>query len=170
MAAPVGPLPQLKLPSGPSPVTAEQRYWRTFKNQVLVPSPTSYPVTHISCTSDAFAVTTGTRVQIFSSRTRKLVKTITRFGDIARSGEMRRDGKVLVAGDDTGKMQVFDVNSRAILKTWTEHKQPVWTTKWSPTELTTLLSASDDRTVRLWDLPSTTGPTTTFVGHSDYVR
>jgi U3 small nucleolar RNA-associated protein 15 len=75
----------------------------------------------------------------------------------------------MVAGDDTGRIQVFDVNSRAILKTWEEHKQPVWTTKFSPTELTTLMSTSDDRTVKLWDLPSGTS-TTTFTGHSDYVR
>lgn len=75
----------------------------------------------------------------------------------------------MVAGDETGKIQVFDVNSRAILKTWEEHKQPVWTTKFSPTELTTLMSASDDRTVRLWDLPSQES-TTTFIGHTDYVR
>ncbi|KAI5462482.1 WD40-repeat-containing domain protein [Mariannaea sp. PMI_226] len=169
MAAQVGPLPLVKLPSGPSPVTAEQRYWRSFKNQLLITSPTSYPVVHISSNSDSFAITTGTRIQIYSNRTRKLLKTITRFGDVARSGEIRKDGRVLVAGDDTGKMQVFDVNSRAILKTWTTHKQPVWTTKFSPTELTTLLSASDDKTVRLWDLPSN-DPITTFVGHNDYVR
>ncbi|KAJ6790004.1 hypothetical protein PWT90_03793 [Aphanocladium album] len=170
MAAQVGPLPQLKLATGPAPMTAEQRYWRTFKNQLLMPSPTSYPVTHISCGSgDTFAVTTGTRVQIYSTRTRKLLKTITRFGDVARSGDIRRDGKVLVAGDDTGKMQVFDVNSRAILRTWAQHKQPVWTTKFSPTDPTALLSASDDKTVRLWDLPSS-DPVTTFAGHADYVR
>ncbi|KAL4725220.1 U3 small nucleolar RNA-associated protein 15 [Fusarium chlamydosporum] len=169
MAAQVGPLQQLKLPSGPAPITAEQRYWRTFKNQILIPSPTNYPVVHISSNHDSFTITTGTRVQIFSNRTRKLTKTITRFGDVARSGEIRRDGRVLTAGDDTGKIQVFDISSRAILKTWTHHKQPVWTTKFSPTELTTLLSASDDKTVRLWDLPSN-DPTTTFVGHSDYVR
>jgi len=76
---------------------------------------------------------------------------------------------VMVAGEDSGRIQVFDVNSRAILRTWTEHKQPVWTTKFSPTEKTTLMSASDDRTVRLWDLP-TQESTHTFVGHSDYVR
>jgi U3 small nucleolar RNA-associated protein 15 len=75
----------------------------------------------------------------------------------------------MVAGDESGKIQVFDVNSRAILKTWDEHKQPVWTTKFSPTEPTTLMSASDDRTVRLWDLPSQQS-TTTFIGHTDYVR
>ena len=169
MAAEAGPLPQVKLAAGPSPVTAEQRYWKTFKNQLLIPSPTSYPVTHISCNSDSFAITTGTRVQIYSNRTRKLVKTITRFGDVAHSGEIRKDGRILVAGEDTGKIQVFDVKSRAVLKTWSTHKQPVWTTKFSPTDLTTLLSASDDRTVRLWDLPSNE-PVQTFVGHNDYVR
>ncbi|KAI0134690.1 WD40-repeat-containing domain protein [Xylariales sp. AK1849] len=180
MAAEVAPLPQLKLPSGPSPISAEQRYWKSFKNQLVIPSPTSYPITHInfpaanpntvgSSSSDLFAVTTGTRVQIYSIRTRKLVKTITRFSDIARSGDVRRDGKILVAGDDTGKVQVFDVNSRAILKTWTSHKQPVWKTQFSSADLTTLMSTSDDKTVRLWDLPSNDS-TSTFVGHSDYVR
>ncbi|KAL0942663.1 small nucleolar ribonucleoprotein complex subunit [Colletotrichum truncatum] len=171
MAAPVGPLPQVKLPSGPSPVTAEQRYWKSFKNQLQIPSPTSYPITHISSTSSdgLFAVTTGTRVQLYSSRTRKLEKTITRFADVARSGSLRRDGRVLVAAEDTGRIQVFDTKSRSILKTWTTHRQPVWTTRFSDVQLTTLLSASDDKTVRLWDLTAN-DPTHTFVGHQDYVR
>ncbi|KAG9245167.1 WD40-repeat-containing domain protein [Calycina marina] len=168
----------VKLPQGPSPITPEQRYWRSFKSPQNVPSQS--PVTHISfpprsgnsqvpSNNDYFAVTTGTRVLLYSIRTRKAVKTFTRFGDIAHSGEIRRDGRVMVAGDDSGKIQVFDVNSRAILKTWTEHKQPVWTTKFSPTDLTSIMSASDDRTVRLWDLPSQENQTT-FVGHTDYVR
>ena len=179
MSAPVlGPQP-VKLPPGPSPLTPEQTYWRTFKSQLLVPSPANSPITHISNplppsnllaqASDHFAVTTGTRVQIFSIRTRKLVKTISRFDDIAHGAEIRRDGRVMVAGDESGAIQVFDVNSRAILKTWKEHKQPVWATKFSPTEPTTLMSASDDRTIRLWDLPSQES-TLTFVGHQDYIR
>jgi len=145
----------------------------------LAPSPSSNPITHVSAplsnlnalaqASDLFAVTTGTRVQFFSVRTRKLIKTISRFDDIAHSAEIRRDGRVMVAGDETGTIQVFDINSRAILKTWKEHKQPVWTSKFSPIEPITLMSASDDRTVRLWDLPSQDS-TATFVGHQDYVR
>ncbi|KHN96933.1 WD40 repeat-like-containing domain protein [Metarhizium album ARSEF 1941] len=171
-AAQAGPLPQLKLASGPSPATAEQRYWRGFRNQLLIPSATGYPVTSISCSGECFVVTTGTRVQVYSSRTRKLLKTMTRFGDVARSGDMRRDGRVLVAGDDTGKVQVFDVGSRAILKTWTGHGQPVWRTRFSPARPTTVLSASDDRTVRLWDLAGAGGDEAarTFAGHGDYVR
>ena len=179
MAAPVLPLQPVKLPPGPSPLTPEQTYWRTFKSQQLIPSPSNNPITNISCpptpsnvlsqSSDLFAVTTGTRVQFFSIRTRKLIKTISRFDDIAHSADIRRDGRVMVAGDESGAMQVFDVNSRAILKTWKEHKQPVWTTKFSPSEPTALMSASDDRTVRLWDLPSQES-THSLVGHQDYVR
>ena len=179
MAAPVLPLQPVKLPPGPAPLTPEQTYWRTFKSQLLIPSTSDNPITHISCPtlplnalsqpSDLFSVTTGTRVNLFSIRTRKLVKSINRFGDTAHGAEIRRDGRVMVAGDETGTIQVFDVNTRAIFKTWKEHKQPVWTTKFSPSDPTTLMSASDDRTVRLWDLPSENS-TTKFIGHQDYVR
>lgn len=179
MAAEVQPIPQLKLPARPSSLSAEQTYWRTFKSPRAFPSPTSHAVTHISqpavnpraaqASSDVYVVTTGARVQIYSQRTRTLLKTITRFGDTAHSGEIRYDGRVLVAGDDTGAIQVFDVNSRAILKTWKECKQPVWTTKWSPSESTALMSCCDDATVRLWDLPSQES-VTIFRGHRDYVR
>ena len=179
MTAPVLSLPPVKFPAAPSPLTPEQTYWRTFKSQQLIPSSSNNPITHISfppapanpltVPSDHFIVTAGPRVQIYSIRSRKLVKQIARFDDVAHSGEVRRDGRVLVAGDESGAIQVFDVASRAILKTWKEHKQPVWTTKFSPFEPSTLLSGGDDRTLRLWDLPSGAS-TSTFIGHHDYVR
>ncbi|MCJ1326456.1 hypothetical protein MMC10_003120 [Thelotrema lepadinum] len=179
MAAPVKPLAPLKLPGGPSPATPEQRYWKSFRSSSIIPSPSNHAITYISAPSplittasvphDYFAVTTGPRVQIYSIKSRKLVKTISRFSDVAHGAEIRRDGRVLAAGDDTGTIQVFDVSSRAILKTWKEHKQPVWVTKFSPRETTEMMSASDDCTVRLWDLPSQDS-VTTFTGHTDYVR
>ncbi|KAK4162690.1 WD40-repeat-containing domain protein [Cladorrhinum sp. PSN259] len=189
MAAEVLPLVQAKLPSGPSPVTPEQRYWGSFKNQKTHTATASWPVSHISFPAangtalsnsmvaatklnDLFAVTWGPRVDIISIRKRETLKTIGRFDSEAHCGEIRADGRVLVAGEDSGKMQVFDVGSgtrAVILKTWHIHKQPVWVTKWSPAELTTLMSCSDDKTVRLWDLPSN-NPSRTFTGHSDYVR
>lgn len=184
MAAPVLPLPQVKLPSTPAiRATPEQLYWKSFKSPLQISSPSNTPINHISQPPqpsasssysttnppDVFTVTTGARVQIYSIRTRKLLKTLSRFDDTARSAEVRPDGRILVAGDDTGTIQVFDINSRSILRTWKEHKQPTWVSRFSPGDPTTLLSASDDRTVRLWDLPSENS-TRTFTGHSDYVR
>ena len=178
MAADVQPISQVKLHAQPSSLTPEQAYWRSFKSPLNLPSPTKHAVTHISqpqstklgqVTPDFFVVTTGARIQLFSHKTRKLLKTITRFDDIAYGGEARFDGRVMAAGDETGAIQVFDVNSRAILKTWKEQKQPVHTVKWSAHETTALMSCGDDRTVRLWDLPGDAS-VQTFRGHMDYVR
>ena len=178
MAAEVQPLAPTKLAARPSSQTPEQTYWRSFKSPLSLTSPSNHGITHVSqptsltnanSSSDYFAVTTGARVQLFSHRTRKLVKTISRFDDTAYGGEIRYDGRVLAAGDETGTLQVFDINSRAILKTWKEHKQPTHTVKWNPKDVTSLMSCSDDATVRLWDLPSDSSEVI-FRGHQDYVR
>ena len=179
MAAEVRPVQQVKLPSRPSALTPEQTYWASFKNPQNITSPSNHAINHISqprppvsataSPSPYFSVTTGARIQLYSTQTRKLVKTISRFSDTAYSGELRPDGRVLAAGDETGIIQVFDVGSRAILKTWKDSKQPVHTVKWHTTEPTSLMSCGDDTTVKLWDLPSEK-PETVLRGHSDYVR
>ena len=182
MAAPVLPLPRLLSAPGPAPITADEAYWKSFKNQLLLPSPHNAAITSITAPeynptgsqADAFAVTSGGRVQIYNSKTRKLAKTISRFGvdDTARSGTLRRDGRILLAGGDSGVVQAFDTGSRAILRQWRGehgHKLPVHTVRWSPSILTDLMSCSDDRTVRLWDLTENVAKWT-GIAHEDYVR
>ncbi|RDA93709.1 hypothetical protein CP533_0198 [Ophiocordyceps camponoti-saundersi (nom. inval.)] len=171
-SAPVQPLPAVKLPSGPWPTTAEQKYWRSFRDQVVAPSATGYAATHLSSAGSMLAVTSGTRVQLYSTRSRKLVKTLSRFDDMARGAALRHTdgGRVLSAGDDSGTVRVFDTGSRAVLRTWKAvHRLPVWVTRWAETDPTVLLSAGDDATIRLWDL-SSEEPTSTLTGHGDYVR
>ena len=118
-----------------------------------------------------FAVTSGTRIQIYSPKTTRVVKTISRFKQVARGGRLRDDGKLVIAGDDTGLVQIFDVNSRAILRTIRAHDQPVHRTLFSPGTATdaTVLTASDDATVRLFDV-ATAEERARFDGHVDYVR
>lgn len=182
MAAEVQPLPAVRAAPGPAPLTADQAYWKTFKNQLLLPSPHNTGITSITvpdynpsgAQADTFAVTSGSRVQIYNSKTRKLVKSINRFqlDDTARSGVLRRDGRILLAGGDSGIVQAFDTGSRAILRQWRgehAHKQAVHTVRWNPRVLTDLMSASDDRTVRVWDLTEDEAKWT-GIGHEDYVR
>lgn len=179
MAAEVQPLAPIRTEAGPAPLTADQVYWRSFKNQLLVPSSHNSAITSITSnfsagSSDTFAVTSGARVQIYNSRTRKLVKTITRFNvdDTARSGVLRRDGRILLAGGDSGIVQAFDTGSRAILRQWgheDKRRQPIHCIRWSPAELTEFMTCGDDRTARVWDLTEDT-PKWIGRGHQDYVR
>ncbi|KAG6828404.1 hypothetical protein H0H92_008146 [Tricholoma furcatifolium] len=150
--------------------SAESRYWRQFKHPVFVKEYAPITSIHFSPTKPhRYAVTAATRVQIYAPRTQKITKTISRFKDVARSGSIRQDGKLVVAGDDSGLVQVFDINSRAILRTLDSHKQPVHVTKFSTLSPTQILSCSDDTTAKIWDVPSQS-IVSTFTSHTDYVR
>ncbi|KAG6917897.1 hypothetical protein DXG01_000506 [Tephrocybe rancida] len=160
--------------SHPRPSTskhsAESRYWRQFKHPVFVKEYAPITSIHFSPSKPhRYAVTAATRVQIYAPRTQKITKTISRFKDVARSGSIRQDGKLVVAGDDSGLVQVFDINSRAILRTLDSHKQPVHVTKFSTLSPTQILSCSDDTTAKIWDVPSQS-TISTFTSHTDYVR
>lgn len=66
-------------------------------------------------------------------------------------------------------VQVFDAGSRSILATFQPTQHPTHVTKFHPTSLTSLLSASDDKVARLWDITSST-PVASFSDHTDYIR
>ncbi|KAF9581398.1 snoRNA-binding rRNA-processing protein [Lunasporangiospora selenospora] len=158
-----------KYPRLPGRKTAESRYWRKFKSPIIVKEFAAVTSVNFSETSPHdFAVTASTRVQIYCAKTHQVKKTISRFKDVAYSGTIRNDGRLLVAGDATGLVQIFDVGSRAILRTFREHKFPVHVTKFS-TDKVHIMSASDDKTVKIWDMPSE-APVMTFRGHEDYIR
>ncbi|CAO3616719.1 unnamed protein product [Cunninghamella blakesleeana] len=158
-----------KYPKVPSKLSAEGKYWKRFKSPILIKEYGSIPSIYFSPVAPYdFAVTSSTRVQIYSAKTHQPKKTISRFKDIAYSASFRHDGKLIVAGDATGLVQLFDVNSRAILRTFREHTMPVHVTKFS-NDKTNIMSASDDKTVRIWDIPTETS-INIFEGHEDYVR
>ncbi|KAJ3108698.1 snoRNA-binding rRNA-processing protein [Physocladia obscura] len=115
-----------------------------------------------------FAVTSSTRVQIYSCASHTVKKTLSRFKETAYSGSFRSDGKILVAADYSGAVQIFDLSSRAILRTFSGHKDTVRVAKFS-SNVTQVLTASDDKTVRIWDLPSESA-LYVFDDHQDHVR
>ncbi|WVQ95554.1 hypothetical protein IAU59_002651 [Kwoniella sp. CBS 9459] len=165
-------LPLPSLPTAPrqvSSINPHSRHFHSFRHPLFIKHPSAITHIHFCPTRPhRYAVTSSTRVLIYAPKTGKVVKTITRFKDTARGGEFRKDGKLVVAGGDDGIVQVFDVNSRAVLRTMKEHNQPVRVTHFSP-HLPQIVSASDDTTVKLWDL-STQTCLTTLDSHTDYVR
>src|SRR3979490_3154225 len=85
----------------------ESRYWRSFKHPVFVKEYAPVTSVHFSPSKPhRYAVTAATRVQIYDPRTQRIVKTISRFKDVARCGSIREDGKLVVSGDDSGLIQV----------------------------------------------------------------
>ncbi|KAG0139860.1 hypothetical protein CROQUDRAFT_100942 [Cronartium quercuum f. sp. fusiforme G11] len=147
----------------------EGRYWRDFKNPVFVKSYA--PISHITFSPQLphrYCISSGTKIQIYSPKTLRVVKTISRFQLPVRFSDIKSDGKLIVSSDDSGLVQVFDLNSRAILRSIKDHKQPVHVSRFSPSA-SSILTCSDDSTVRLFDL-ATSKTLRTFLGHSDYVR
>lgn len=120
-------LPLRTLPAPPrqqSTTNPHSRHFHSFRHPLFIKHPAAITHIHFCPTKPhRYAVTSSTRVLIYAPKTGKVVKTITRFKDTARGGEFRKDGKLVVAGGDDGVVQVFDVNSRAILRTMKEHNQ-----------------------------------------------
>lgn len=170
MSAPAPRLQPVRQPVLPDKETAEVRYWRGYKAPLLIKE--SNAITHLHfnpAQPHDLAFTSSTKVQILSTKTSQVQKTISKFNDTVYSGEFRNDGRLLVAGDATGMIQAFDTSSRNVLVTLKPTQYPVHVTKFHPSSLATLLSASDDRVARLWDLTSS-DPLAEFAEHDDYIR
>lgn len=168
-------VPQVRNPTLPSQTTPEQRYWRGFSSPQLVKE--NYPITSIHfnpVSPNDFAVTSSTRIQVFSSKTRQVIKTFSRFKDTVYSGEYRYDGKLLVAADASGLVTIFDsYQPRSLLVSLNPSSHPTHVAKFHPTIGNQLITGSDDRIVRLYDISQTTkGPITEFNDsyHGDYIR
>ena len=65
------------------------------------------------------------QVQIYSSTSHQVIKSISRFTEAAYSGCFRGDGKLLAAGGHDGTIKVFEVKSRAILRQFKGHTKYV---------------------------------------------
>ncbi|GIL86712.1 hypothetical protein Vretimale_19807 [Volvox reticuliferus] len=150
--------------------TAEGKYWRHFKTPIV--SKQFGAVSHIDfCQQYPFdlAVTASTRVILYNGRAPNVVgRTISRFKDVAYSGCFRSDGRLVVAGGQDGIVQVFDANSRSVLRQFKAHKRPTRVARFGADKLH-VLSGSDDVTARWWDVSSGT-QVLRLDGHRDYVR
>ncbi|KAJ2456061.1 U3 small nucleolar RNA-associated protein [Coemansia sp. RSA 2336] len=147
----------------------EAGYWKRFQSPVLVKEYGMVTSLEFSPVKPYdLLVTAAMRLQVYNGRTSQLKKSITRFNGQARSGSFRSDGKLVVAGDDSNLIQIFDGTSRSVLRTLKGHMDPVHITRFLP-DKTHILSGSDDKTVRVWDIPSQTA-VNVFEDHEDYVR
>ncbi|KAL4095407.1 hypothetical protein PRIC1_008781 [Phytophthora ramorum] len=158
-----------QFPASTEVETAENSYWKKFHAPEELQQVG--PVTHIDVSPVSphqVAVTSSTRIHLYSTRTNEIVKTFSRFRDVVYSGTFRSDGKLIVAGGESPHVQVLDINTRAILRSFKGHSAAIRSTRFSADNVH-VISCSDDKTARYWDLP--TGKPLALLGeHSDYVR
>ncbi|GHP07270.1 hypothetical protein PPROV_000601100 [Pycnococcus provasolii] len=165
--------------------------WRAFS----APASSSVrgapaPVSHIharpstgggNSTRPTFAVTCSTRILVYDAPSNRVLRAFSRgMNDIAHCGTFRPgDGKLLAAGCEDGTVSVFDTTSGSVLRSLKGHKASARCVAF-PTEAsggeagdaaptTRLVSASDDMTLRVWDVP-TGVEERCCTGHGDYVR
>lgn len=120
------------------------------------------------------AVAAGTRVYIFKAdQGYELQRTISVFKDVVRCVQWRNDGNLIAASGDTKLIEVMRPTDSIAMRTLAGHKMSVRVCRWISSGTgasVSLFSASDDKSVKLWDLATGTCITTVNDAHSDYIR
>ncbi|KAI3644199.1 hypothetical protein MP228_010363 [Amoeboaphelidium protococcarum] len=176
-------------------LSPESRYYSKFKS--VVHAKEFAAITSIECSPIApydAVVAASTRLQIYDGKNNQVKKSIARFKDVVHCASWRSDGRLISAGDATGQVQIFDVSSRAILRTFkfasgdsssignaqTSHNnnnkagdklsgRGIHTTRFLNDNIH-VIAAGDDRTVRLMDIPQGQVVCEWKHIHNDYVR
>jgi len=174
LAGDYAPLAVAALPGRGGRPDAEGRWWRQLgKPERRRLGGSGAAVSHVAfCPARPhhLAATSGTRVVTYHGKTLKPKRQFSRFSDTAYCGAWRPDGKLLAAGGETGLVQVFDAESRTVLRVLKGHQKAVHAVAYgAPADNLHLASAGDDATVRHWDVAEGKAAST-LVGHSDYIR
>ncbi len=149
--------------------TAENRYWASLKPIKVERASTR--VSSVSFCEKAprhLASASGPSVRLFDGHTGALSKTVTRFKDDVYTAAYRADGALLAAAGAEGVVNLFETTTKGLIREFKGHDAPVHCTWFTNDELR-VVSTSDDRTCRVWDVPSQS-ELHTLSGHTDYVR
>lgn len=153
----------------PSADGGEGSVWRRYRHPLTFRHKAA--PTHVEFSPVAphdFAVASSLQVDVFSTRTTAIYRSLTRFKDVVHCASYRSDGKMLAAGDDQGTVQLFDLGSRSVMRTFRGHQRAVHVAKFSP-DGANVFTASDDQRAVCWDVAAES-QVRRFEGHSDFVR
>lgn len=113
-------------------------------------------------------VTFGTKAEVFSLKSNKLLVRFGTFKDLAQCASYRSDGKLLACGDNSGLLQVVDRENRKVLRRLRGHKEAISCAKFGIGN-SHIMSGGNDKILRLWDISASECITST-IAHEDYIR
>jgi WD40 repeat protein len=91
------------------------------------------------------------QVQIFNPLSNDVHKSLTKFRETAYGGTFRSDGQLMCVGCDDGKVRLFSVGNKTLLRTFDGHENATHRCDFL-SDTKTVASFSDDKTVRIWDM------------------
>uniref|UniRef100_A0A915KRA5 Uncharacterized protein n=1 Tax=Romanomermis culicivorax TaxID=13658 RepID=A0A915KRA5_ROMCU len=115
-----------------------------------------------------FAVSYSTKVDIYNPDTKRPCAVLTKFKRCAYGGSFRQDGQLFVVGGEDGRVKLFSIKNKLMLRLFKGHESSVHDAKFLFNRQH-IVSFSDDKTVRLWD-STTEAQLSLLSGHTDYVR
>eukprot|EP01038_Epipyxis_sp_PR26KG_P016565 gene16565-22613_t len=167
--------PRLKLKQFPKiqeRESAESKYWKSFNvlSEHYIESGAPHSIDfHPNPNDSSYIITGSVKVSLYDGLTDKLQRSYARFNDDAYSGKFRKDGKLIVAGDKTGAIKVYDVQTKALLRQFKHHTGAVRATRWTSNGLH-VISGSDDQSICKFDLATEQLVWSNTTEHSDYIR
>ncbi|XP_067928727.1 U3 small nucleolar RNA-associated protein 15 homolog [Watersipora subatra] len=149
--------------------SAGAEYWKSFEFPI---TKKEYgPITDVQFSPTEpyqYAVTSSTRVQIYSCETNQIVKTFSKFKEVVHCSRYRRDGKLLLAGTEAGMVKVYNIENKSCLRMLRGHRSAVHGAQFLMDGYR-IVTCSDDQMSLIWDLASGE-KLCSFHEHKDNVR
>lgn len=113
-------------------------------------------VAHILYSADgkqlAAVGVSSNKIELWDVATKKLARTIDLGGSVARSAALSRDGRHLAYATSEQVLVVVDLKTGNMTAEYRGHTERIGALRFTAGG-TAVVSASDDRTVKLWDVP-----------------
>lgn len=153
----------------------DTRRFKSYKKRSEVSLGTGSDVTAMCFSSGSessqLSVACGTKVVLYEIKFGEAQELASwaKHKNMVHCLAYRRDGKLLVAGDEDGSANIYDVSmNKAIIRRLRGHSGAIYATVFCPNS-TYVATCGKDQTVKLWDVP--TGQIVhNLSGHSDSVR
>jgi U3 small nucleolar RNA-associated protein 15 len=140
------PVPILKFPTRPVPLTAEQRYWRGYKNALL--RADRYKITTVAACPKFYVIGSETRFRFFNYANKNRY-SISMFKAPVIKACFREDGSIFAGADNAGKIKIFQTKKKIFLKEF-KHRGAVHALTFQGD--TRLISGGDDKNLKVWDI------------------
>mmetsp|Transcript_33868 Transcript_33868/g.39403 ORF Transcript_33868/g.39403 Transcript_33868/m.39403 type:complete len:502 (+) Transcript_33868:33-1538(+) len=169
MSEPFKQLEQKRLPKKILSENKEAKYWKKYRT--IYEGNENSSISFLSCSNKKklFAFGTGNIVKLYDAKKETIKGEMNKFSsELVTGGCLRADGKLLATGEVNGTVQVFDIKRKFALRQYKKHTKAVHAIAFL--DFSTLISAGDDLSLRLFDI-STNEVTRTFPKlHVDYIR